>query len=586
MNQNGYDPRNRAPNGQQNIYTQNGYPGPAGGYAASGINRTGSFQPGVPGYRTGNTRAQTGEPGNPAGNSFSRTGNGYPANGYPAGGYPANGYQAPNPVNSAAVPGYPPAGNGYAGVPGSNTGNMNPPYGGYPPAQNSGQYSAVPGYPPQSGNGYNTGNYYTGYPAAQPGYSYSNPGYPGANQAQPVPGGSFIPQTPYSPGYTSPGYQTPGSGTGPQGYSAYSQMGRAPQSNAGQDGYIQQMPLNGGGYVPQPVPVRKAPFVLTDIMLIAAGAVLAILFVLAVLVTRSVPLKVVFLILAAGTTAALWIRPLTASNKRLCYTVVALALCIATVISLIPVQSQNRDATRTPSAGGNSSSAGTIVAQPQIDSSLYGGSAGNTAADPAPAPAAEQEPSADAEITERLSSFFVFWRGNQLEEMLPLCSPAWQSKQESPRKSLFNLLQNRTPKDFTLENISGTSEDNSRQITLTCTIDKNDGKPTVKYRLNVLMVKEGGVWYVDPKSLLTNEKITTPDPNVTPTPAPTEAPYVDANTVLYYNPNGGELYHLDPNCKIIHARYLPLKGHFTYSQINDPQYAGLKPCNVCGAPLR
>ena len=22
------------------------------------------------------------------------------------------------------------------------------------------------------------------------------------------------------------------------------------------------------------------------------------------------------------------------------------------------------------------------------------------------------------------------------------------------------------------------------------------------------------------------------------------------------------------------------------SQINDPQYAGLKPCNVCGAPLR
>ena len=91
---------------------------------------------------------------------------------------------------------------------------------------------------------------------------------------------------------------------------------------------------------------------------------------------------------------------------------------------------------------------------------------------------------------------------------------------------------------------------------------------------------------MDPKSLQSNEVDVTPDPNVTPTQAPTPEPYVDANTVLYYNPDGGELYHLDQNCRIINARYLPLKGHFTYGQINESPYSELKPCNVCGAPLK
>lgn len=61
---------------------------------------------------------------------------------------------------------------------------------------------------------------------------------------------------------------------------------------------------------------------------------------------------------------------------------------------------------------------------------------------------------------------------------------------------------------------------------------------------------------------------------------------VDADTVLYYNSEGGEMYHLDPNCRIVHPKYLPLTEHFTWSQVNDPQYSKLRPCNVCGAPER
>ena len=60
----------------------------------------------------------------------------------------------------------------------------------------------------------------------------------------------------------------------------------------------------------------------------------------------------------------------------------------------------------------------------------------------------------------------------------------------------------------------------------------------------------------------------------------------DASTVLYYHPDGGEYYHLDPNCRSVHPNYLPLEGMFTYAQVNGEPYAALEPCNVCGAPQR
>ena len=58
------------------------------------------------------------------------------------------------------------------------------------------------------------------------------------------------------------------------------------------------------------------------------------------------------------------------------------------------------------------------------------------------------------------------------------------------------------------------------------------------------------------------------------------------DTVLYYQPNGGEYYHLDPNCKRIHPKFLPLQDSFLYAAVNDEPYLDLKPCEVCGAPFR
>ena len=59
---------------------------------------------------------------------------------------------------------------------------------------------------------------------------------------------------------------------------------------------------------------------------------------------------------------------------------------------------------------------------------------------------------------------------------------------------------------------------------------------------------------------------------------------VPDDTVLYYNPTGGQYYHADPNCKCVHEKYLPLSGTFTYAELGNDAYRILQPCEVCGAP--
>ena len=70
-----------------------------------------------------------------------------------------------------------------------------------------------------------------------------------------------------------------------------------------------------------------------------------------------------------------------------------------------------------------------------------------------------------------------------------------------------------------------------------------------------------------------------------PTQAPTEVPTVSANTVLYYNPDGGSYYHASENCSRVAAEYLPLSP-FYFSDLNSTKYKNLLACNKCDAPAR
>ena len=490
------------------------------------------------------------------------------------------GYQSPD---------YQPPQNAYAPQGGYTSRNAFGPQSGYPTQGNFGQqtgYQSLTGNYPNPAAGYPGGTQGApgGYQNPQGGYSPQNgygpqSGY--STQSGYGPQNGYGPQTGYGPqnGYGGPGGYGPQGGTQPQGsymggYNPYSQMGRPPQGPVQND-----IPLNGGGYVPQRVPVKKRGFEFRDWYLIAAGALLVGLFVAAVLILKNTPLKILLMILALGSAGLLWIRPVTAENKRLTYSILALALCVLTAVSFL--LKPNADTTKSGDpaqvSAGNTEGAGENGV-PEIPAGSYGV---QTVAETTPEP----ETTADSALMERLVSFFTFWAGNRQDEMLALCSPSWQAKEENPRTSLFALLANRTPKDCTPESISGTAADTTRKVTVTSTMNRNNGKPDEKYRMTIMMVKEGTDWYIDPQSLQTYESVETPDPNVTATPAPTETPAVFASTVLYYNPSGGEYYHLDQNCKIINPKFLPLGGQFTYGEIGNEPYSKLKPCNVCGAPL-
>ena len=501
-------------------------------------------------------------------NSYAGPGYGAAAGGYPQTGYPQAGprYGAPN---AAGTGGYPNAGQAY--------GNQSA-------VQGYGNQGAGQGYgtPGMQGQGYGNQNA-GGYPRAGQPYAGQNAyGY-----SQGLSGAGYPPQA--SAGYTYP-QMAAGQGNytqGQQGYvqsgygGAYAQMGRnQPPQPGPQQEYGSQIPLNGGGYVPQPVPVKKQPFVFNDGLLIILSAMLLALFAAGLFVPSARALLWLFLALAAGSAAFFWAKPVVSGNRRLCYTIVFGVLSLVALVTVLGIGGGGRS----PSNGGGQAAA---TVTPGKDNSVVDTQTGNTVApvdqnQSTPTPA----PSADTSAQERVETFFRYWMSNMQDEMLALCAPSWQSSVDNPKAALFGLLANRKPTDYYVEGLSGTDDSTSRKATVTSTIDRNNGKDPVKYRLSVLMLTEGDQWFVDPQSLKTYEEAETPDPATLPTPTVTAPPPADANTILYYNPDGGSKYHLDQNCKSTHAKYLPMKGHFKYSEINSDKYKNLSPCNVCAAPLR
>jgi len=58
----------------------------------------------------------------------------------------------------------------------------------------------------------------------------------------------------------------------------------------------------------------------------------------------------------------------------------------------------------------------------------------------------------------------------------------------------------------------------------------------------------------------------------------------DENLPLYRNPNNGSNYHLDQNCSGVKEKFLPLKGDFTYGDLDMDEFDHLTPCVYCDAP--
>ncbi len=495
--------------------------------------------------------------------------------------------------------------------PGFSQGNYPPaqgyaPNGGYAPNDAYGQ-----GYAPQ--NGYGQPQYgqqgYADYqqPYGQQGYQqpYGQQGY-----QQPY-GQQGYEQQGYQQPYDQQGYQQP---YGQQGYQQpyaqqpyqqqpYDQQGFV-QPGGYQQGYSQQnpqetdlppeqqyaqytpdgqrvYPTSGrSGFRVQPAARREIPW--DTIAKVLMFGVLPILFILS-MVFAWTAVKWVVLVGAVASIAAMWLRELVTPNARL---VLSLLLASAAVVCLVSALATNASDNQNP-------------AQPNQSGQMQQGStSGNnldvnlTATDtPNPAPTPTATPVDDSEeCYAQLHSFFTLWKNNAISQMVNLTSPSWRSSikggTDAVTQKLFGeVLTNRTPVSWDFTAITGTSNDIARMVTVRAVINKNNTLGESVYLWKVRMVKEDGVWYVDPATLQSNEQEST----ATPTNALATQPVLNTShpdLLIYYNPEGGTYYHINPNCESVNPKYRPLSGVIKWSQIEDSPYDKLEQCKRCGAPLR
>ena len=107
------------------------------------------------------------------------------------------------------------------------------------------------------------------------------------------------------------------------------------------------------------------------------------------------------------------------------------------------------------------------------------------------------------------------------------------------------------------------------------------------------MLRVNNVWYVDPLSLggtLIDEAAEEAQRNVpmaqstiapTATPAPQTA---TSNILVYYNKDGGKLYHSTATCSAVAERYWPLDS-LPLDMLKSNPYNKLKPCSQCNPPV-
>jgi hypothetical protein len=285
----------------------------------------------------------------------------------------------------------------------------------------------------------------------------------------------------------------------------------------------------------------------------------------------------VFLGCAVAVITALWLKDLVSPNKRL---VLSLVYSVAAIAALVfALSGPSGDVTQ---HGG--------MQQQNAQNSANAMNGLMWEATPSPSPTMDvstPDPYAvEGAAVDQLRSFFHFWSVNNVESMVSLTAPSWRRTVEDPSTALWSqILVNRTPDgDYEITTITGTENDATRTATVKATIDKHNGRDKERYSFKVIMLKEDGVWYVDPRSLQSHDKETPTQATVNTTPTQPPLYTGTPSTILYYNANGGSMYHLDGDCSKVGKQYKPM-SQFLFSQLGEAPYNALRPCNVCGAPI-
>ena len=457
-----------------------------------------------------------------------------------------------------------------------------PPYqgqGGYQqPQQNYGANNTPPyGYPPSTGQN---------NPPAYQQPPYSTPaqgnygGYPVENPyTQPQPAS----QAPYGQ-QPAPSYQG-------NDYGQATSFAPAPYSPYGQDSPTEAPRTSS----PQPRQMQDE----TDIVDKALQGILLIiaplLFILTLVFSSITFLKWAFVALCVFGLIVMWSKKNFVSSARMVLTLIYVALTAVTLVTIFSVFAA--DPTQTGSLSGLSaiSTPDITSATPPPSSQGEGGAAGDPLGEEGIDPQPEDgnlTPPDSSEAIAQLTAFLDAWVINDNESMLKVSSPKWKSEQQNPQTAFLKIKGVRVASSYEIISAEGSDSEALRNIIVTVTFPFQASEKTYQY--NVLMRKENGVWYVDPTTFSTNIPVTaTPDPEEEASqpqeeevPAETQPSGTDPSTVLFYNTDGGKLYHADANCADVGKKYRPLKGIFYYSALGDAAYSKLTPCSTCKAPAR
>ena len=324
----------------------------------------------------------------------------------------------------------------------------------------------------------------------------------------------------------------------------------------------------------------------SGVMSLAVTILLPVLFIVALLVD-SLPLRLIFLAVAAISIAAMWLMNIFARGARSTLSIAYVALMVVIAVALAL-------SLQTPESQQNSQAASANQTQVQDWTAPY---YANTATSASATPAAYViEETSTSVAQKQLENFILGWRQGEIPAMLPMCAPSWVAKQQSPETALWNLMRNREPVEYKIENVQGSEADTSRTITVKVTFEnKGTGDVTVE-RMHVLMIRVNDTWYVDPQSLNGTKvdeaaeqaraeqdsyRIQSTKVPMTPTPKPTG----DDAVLVYYNPDGGKYYHKKPNCPDVAESYWPLSPLY-YSDLETQTFQHLMQCSTCNPPAR
>jgi len=316
---------------------------------------------------------------------------------------------------------------------------------------------------------------------------------------------------------------------------------------------------------------------------------LPLLFIPCLLVPAMDFLRYAFLVFSVVGLGAMWYRQIFAPSTRATLSIVYTALCVVIISLLLG------NFTDTQQTNAASTEKDQATQEPVASADFYAAGFTEQPVDPTPGPPVSP---GESETGQRLVCFMEYWVENKTEAMVSYVKPSWATTMQNPAAELFYILANRTPEpgEYILENISGSDSDTSRTVTMSALISKgNPNKDPVRYRFSIVMVKESGEWYVDPKSLQTNDmEVSSTDASgavittmslATPAPRTTITPVPPPETRLYFNPDNGKKYHADQNCSSVNSKYLPLGGFFLYGDLKD-YLKSYEPCLVCGSPTQ